>query len=62
MAARWIGVADYGRPEKRKRAFIEQRDWGQFHSPSNLKIPLTIEVVEIVEPFQRLTDSVVGRS
>jgi dCTP diphosphatase len=43
------------------RAFIEERQ-GQFHSPRNLEMALSIEVVEIVEHFQWLTESVVGRS
>jgi dCTP diphosphatase len=43
-------------------AFFEERAWGQFHSPRNLELALSIEVVEIVEHFQWLTESVVGRS
>src|SRR5829696_697550 len=38
------------------RAFIEERDWGQFHSPKNLAMALSVEVAEIVEHFQWLTD------
>jgi dCTP diphosphatase len=57
-----MGVADYGRTENANRAFIEERDWGQFHSPRDLEMALSVEVVEIVEHFQWLTDSVVGRS
>lgn len=37
-------------------AFIEERDWGQFHSPKNLAMALSVEVAEIVEYFQWLTE------
>jgi dCTP diphosphatase len=37
------------------RAFIEERDWEQFHSPKNLAMALSVEVAEILEHFQWLT-------
>jgi dCTP diphosphatase len=37
-------------------AFIEERDWEQFHSPKNLAMALSVEVSEIVEQFQWLTE------
>src|SRR5215217_397453 len=36
--------------------FIEDRDWDQFHSPKNLAMALSVEVSEIVEHFQWLTE------
>jgi len=36
-------------------AFIDERDWKQFHSPKNLAMALSVEVAEIVEHFQWLT-------
>ena len=36
--------------------FIRQRDWGQFHSPKNLAMALSVETSEIVEHFQWLTE------
>lgn len=36
--------------------FIEDRDWEQFHSPKNLAMALSVEVAEIVEHFQWLTE------
>jgi len=36
--------------------FIEERDWEQFHSPKNLAMALSVEVSEIVEHFQWLTE------
>jgi dCTP diphosphatase len=37
-------------------AFIRERDWEQFHSPKNLAMALSVEVSEIVEHFQWLTE------
>jgi len=38
------------------RDFAEARDWEQFHSPKNLSMALSVEVSEIVEHFQWLTE------
>jgi len=40
---------------KELRAFAKERDWEQFHSPKNLAMALSVEVAEIVEIFQWLT-------
>ncbi|MCS4503956.1 nucleotide pyrophosphohydrolase [Arhodomonas aquaeolei] len=37
------------------RAFVDERDWSQFHSPKNLAMALTGEVGELVEHFQWLS-------
>lgn len=37
-------------------AFVQERDWEQFHSPKNLAMALSVEVAEIVEHFQWLTE------
>ena len=37
-------------------AFISERDWEQFHSPKNLAMALSVEVAEVVEHFQWLTE------
>ena len=37
-------------------AFVTERDWEQFHSPKNLAMALSVEVAEIVELFQWLTE------
>jgi dCTP diphosphatase len=37
------------------KAFIKERDWEQFHSPKNLAMALSVEVAEVVEHFQWLT-------
>ncbi|WP_338770395.1 nucleotide pyrophosphohydrolase [Massilia sp. METH4] len=36
------------------RAFAAERDWGQFHTPKNLVMALSVEVAELVEHFQWL--------
>lgn len=38
------------------RKFAEERDWNQFHSPKNLAMALSVEVAELVEHFQWLTE------
>ncbi|GAB4410371.1 MAG: nucleotide pyrophosphohydrolase [Thermodesulfovibrionales bacterium] len=38
------------------RAFAKERDWEQFHSPKNLAMALSVEVAEIVEIFQWMTE------
>ena len=36
--------------------FALVRDWNQFHSPKNLAMALSVEVSELVEKFQWLTE------
>jgi len=38
------------------KTFIVERDWEQFHSPKNLAMALSVEVSEVVEHFQWLTE------
>jgi len=38
------------------RDFAQARDWDQYHSPKNLSMALSVEVSEIVEHFQWLTE------
>ena len=37
------------------RKFTRERDWEQYHSPKNLSMALSVEVAELVEVFQWLT-------
>jgi dCTP diphosphatase len=39
------------------RVFAEARDWNQFHSPKNLSMALMVEVAELMEHFQWLTEA-----
>ena len=41
-------------------AFSHDRDWDQFHSPKNLAMALSVEVAELVEHFQWLTEEQSG--
>ena len=38
------------------RTFARERDWEKFHSPKNLSMALSVEVAELVEHFQWLTE------
>jgi NTP pyrophosphatase (non-canonical NTP hydrolase) len=38
------------------KAFYEERDWDQFHSPKNLVMDLAAETGELAEPFRWLTE------
>lgn len=40
----------------RLRRFAKERDWQQFHSPKNLAMALSVEVAELVEHFQWLSE------
>ena len=42
--------------KERLRDFSEVREWDQFHSPKNLSMALSVEVSEITEHFQWLTE------
>ena len=42
---------------KNIRKFAQKRDWNQFHSPKNLAMALSVEVAEIVEHFQWLSQA-----
>ena len=42
--------------QQRLAAFAAARDWEQFHSPKNLAMALSVEVAEIVEELQWLTE------
>ena len=48
----WPELADF---KQRFRAFVDERDWAQFHSPKNLSMALGGEVGELLELFQWLS-------
>ena len=37
------------------QAFVDERDWKQFHKPKNLAMSLAIEAAELMEHFQWLS-------
>ena len=41
---------------KKIRSFNTERDWEKYHSPKNLAMAFAVEVAEIAEHFQWLTD------
>jgi len=38
------------------RHFAKEREWERFHSPKNLAMALSVEVAELLETFQWLTE------
>lgn len=42
--------------KERFRAFVDARDWQQFHSPKNLAMALSVEAAELMEHFQWLSE------
>jgi len=42
--------------KKRIQQFATERDWDQFHSPKNLTMAMSVEVGELMEHFQWLTE------
>ena len=49
-------ISDLEDLRRRLRAFADERDWEQFHSPKNLAMALIAEAGELVEHFQWLTE------
>lgn len=43
--------------KKKLRQFATARNWEQFHSPKNLAMALSVEVSELLEHFQWLTQA-----
>jgi dCTP diphosphatase len=41
---------------QRINAFVDERDWSQFHSPKNLAMAMIVEAGELVEHFQWMTE------
>jgi NTP pyrophosphatase (non-canonical NTP hydrolase) len=50
-------MRDLAELKERLRVFVAERDWGQFHSPKNLAMALSVEASELVELFQWLTEA-----
>ncbi len=50
------GHAELAELNSKIRAFVDERDWEQFHSPKNLAMALVVEAAELVEIFQWLTE------
>lgn len=48
------GQGDLARLREIVRAFVDERDWDQFHTPKNLSSALAVEAAELLEHFQWL--------
>ena len=53
-------MKDMAELKERVLAFVQERDWQQFHSPKNLSMALIVEAAELVEHFQWLTEEESG--
>ncbi len=42
---------------QRIQEFVDERNWDQFHSPKNLAMAISVEVAELVEIFQWMTET-----
>lgn len=42
--------------QNKLREFAKEREWEQFHSPKNLAMALSVEVSELLEVFQWMTE------
>ncbi|MFC4640012.1 nucleotide pyrophosphohydrolase [Deinococcus hohokamensis] len=42
--------------QRQLRTFARERQWGRYHSPKNLVMALSVEVAELMEHFQWLTE------
>ena len=51
-----IAMQDLNQLQAYLRQFAKDRDWDQFHSPKNLSMALSVEVSELLENFQWLTE------
>src|SRR6478609_4631428 len=43
--------------KQKLQAFVDARDWAQFHSPKNLAMAMIVEAAELVEHFQWDTEA-----
>lgn len=43
--------------KQKLQAFVDARDWAQYHSPKNLAMAMIVEAAELVEHFQWDTES-----
>ena len=49
-------MSDINEIKEKLREFSRERDWDKFHSPKNLAMALSVEVAELLEHFQWLTE------
>ena len=56
MTTRKKFLVDVSPLSEKLRKFADERDWGKFHTPKNLAMALSVEVSELVEIFQWLSE------
>lgn len=61
MAVRYVRTVVSDETAKEIRAFVEERDWSQFHTPENLAKSISIEAAELLECYQWDADADVVR-
>ena len=49
-------MSDLASLQQKLHQFADERDWNQFHSPKNIAMALMVEVGELLEHFQWLTE------
>lgn len=49
-------MIDVDELQQRLREFADARDWGKYHSPKNLVMAMSVEMAELMEHFQWMTE------
>ena len=49
-------MIDVDELQQRLREFADARDWEKYHSPKNLVMAMSVEMAELVEHFQWMTE------
>ena len=54
-------MSDFEQTFENLRTFVEERNWGQFHTPENLAKSISIEAAELLECYQWNSEPDKGR-
>ncbi len=49
-------MIDVDEMQQRLREFADARDWEKYHSPKNLVMAMSVEMAELMEHFQWMTE------
>ena len=50
-------MIDVDELQQRLREFTDARDWEKYHSPKNLVMAMSVEMAELMEHFQWMTEA-----
>jgi len=50
-------MIDVDELQQRLREFADARDWQKYHSPKNLVMAMSVEMAELMEHFQWMTEA-----